>query len=109
MQRMIIVMFTALLAPAQPASGGFQQNAEYSRESRAAMGAHHLCSGLWVVGRVYQRTPEDVLAQDIAPFPAFGWEASFKYTIDAKRRRVTVSGPGIPPRTAQYNGDQGCS
>ena len=109
MQRIIIVMAAALLALAQPTSGGLQQNADYSRESRAAMGAHHLCSGLWVVGRVYQRTPEDVLAQDIAPFPAFGWEASFKYTIDAKRRRVTVSGPGIPSRTAQYNGDQGCS
>jgi CubicO group peptidase (beta-lactamase class C family) len=102
-------MLAALLALAQPASGGFQQNADYSRESRAAMGAHHLCSGLWVVGRVYQRTAEEVLAQDIAPFAAFGWEESFKYTIDAKRRRVTVSGPGIPPRTAQYNGDQGCS
>lgn len=109
MQRIIIVMFTALLALAQPTSGSFQQNADYSRESRAAMGAHHLCSGLWVVGRVYPRAPEEVLAQDIAPFAAFGWEESFKYTIDAKRRRVTVSGPGIPPRTAQFNGDQGCS
>lgn len=109
MQRMIIVMLAALLALAQPASGSLQQNADYSRESRAAMGAHHLCSGLWVVGRVYQRSPEDVLAQDIAPFAAFGWEESFKYTIDAKRRRVTASGPGIPPRVAQYNGDQGCS
>jgi CubicO group peptidase (beta-lactamase class C family) len=106
---MIIVMLAALLALAQPASGSLQQNADYSRESRAAMGAHHLCSGLWVVGRVYQRSPEDVLAQDIAPFAAFGWEESFKYTIDAKRRRVTASGPGIPPRVAQYNGDQGCS
>jgi hypothetical protein len=64
---------------------------------------------LWVVGRVYKRTPEDVLAQDIAPFQAFGWEESFKYKIDEQRRHVTVSGPGIPPRTAQYNGDQGCS
>jgi CubicO group peptidase (beta-lactamase class C family) len=108
-QRIFIVMAAALLALAHPTSGSFQQNADYSRESRAAMGAHHLCSGLWVVGRVYQRTAEDVLAQDIAPFQAFGWEESFKYTIDAKRRRVTVSGPGIPPRAAQYNGDQGCS
>jgi CubicO group peptidase (beta-lactamase class C family) len=106
---MIIVMLAALLALTPPTSGSVQQNADYSRESRAAMGAHHLCSGLWVVGRVYQRTPEDVLAQDIAPFQAFGWEESFKYNVDAKRRRVTVSGPGIPPRAAQYNGDQGCS
>jgi CubicO group peptidase (beta-lactamase class C family) len=109
MRRMIIMTLAALLVLAQPSPVSLQQNADYSRESRAAIGAHHLCSGLWVVGRVYKRTPEEVLAQDIAPFQAFGWEESFKYTIDSKRRRVTVSGPGVPPRTAQYNGDQGCS
>jgi len=109
MRRMIIVTLAALLVLAQPSPVSLQQDADYSRESRAAIGAHHLCSGLWVVGRGYKRTPEEVLAQDIAPFQAFGWEESFKYTIDSKRRRVTVSGPGVPPRTAQYNGDQGCS
>ncbi len=81
----------------------------YSRASRAAMAAHHLCAGLWVVGRSYQRTPEEVLAQDIAHFRVFGWEADFKYDVDADRRTVTVSGPGIPPRTAKYTGDQGCT
>lgn len=50
-----------------------------------------------------------MLAQDIAPFQTFGWEKNFKYDVDTKRRRVTVSVPGIPPRTAQYNGDQGCA
>jgi len=106
---MIIVTLTASFVFAQPAPVSLQQDADYSRESRAAIGAHHLCSGLWVVGRVYKRAPEEVLAQDIAPFQAFGWEKSFKYAIDEKRRRVTVSGAGIPSRTAQYNGDQGCS
>ncbi len=109
MQRMIILTLTALLALVRPEPGSLRQDTDYSRESRAAIGAHHLCSGLWVVGRVYKRTPEEVLAQDIAPFQAFGWEESFKYEIDARRRRVTVSGPGVPPRAAQYNGDQGCS
>jgi CubicO group peptidase (beta-lactamase class C family) len=109
MRRMIIVTFAVLLALARPSPVSPQQDADYSRESRAAIGAHHLCSGLWVVGRVYKRKPEVVLAQDIAPFQAFGWEESFKYVIDEQRRRVTVSAPGIPPRTAQYNGDQGCS
>src|SRR5262245_46535438 len=109
MRRMIIVTLMALFVFAQPAPASLQQDADYSRESRAAIGAHHLCSGLWVVGRVYKRAPEEVLAQDIAPFQAFGWEKDFKYTIDEKRRRVTVSGPGVPPRTAQFNGDQGCS
>jgi CubicO group peptidase (beta-lactamase class C family) len=85
------------------------QDSDYGLESRAAIGAHHLCAGLWVVGRDYQRTAEEVLAQDIAPFEIFSWDARFKYEIDSKRRRVTVSGPGIPSRSAQYNGDQGCS
>src|SRR5262245_19107610 len=109
MRRMIIVTFAALIALARPSPVSLQQDADYSRESRAAIGAHHLCYGLWVVGRVYKRAPEEVLAQDIAPFQVFGWDASFKYAIDERRRRVTVSAPGASPRTAQYNGDQGCS
>lgn len=120
MKRIALVMLFMLLAlpaaeirpapkPVATAPAPIQQDADYSRESRAAIGAHHLCSGLWVVGRVYKRTPIEVLAQDIAPFRAFGWEATFKYEVDAARHRVTVSGPGIPSRTAQYNGDQGCS
>jgi CubicO group peptidase (beta-lactamase class C family) len=81
----------------------------YSLESRAAIGAHHLCSGLWVVGSVYRRSAEDVLAQDIAPFKDFSWDKSFTYKVDTERRTVTVSGPGFAARTAAYNGDQGCS
>jgi CubicO group peptidase (beta-lactamase class C family) len=80
---------------------------DYSLESRAAMIAHHLASGLWVVGRNHQRTPEEVLAQDIARFPTFGWQDDFEYEIDWQRRRVTVRAPGVAPRTAVYNGDQG--
>ena len=76
-------------------------------EFRAAIGAHHLCSGLWVVGRDYQRTPEEVVAQDIAPFPFFGWESDFTYDVDEDRRIVTVTAPGAPPRSAKYTGDQG--
>lgn len=81
----------------------------YSLESRAAIGAHHLCSGLWVVGSVYGRSAEEVLAQDIAPFKDFSWDKSFTYKVDTERRTVTVSGPGFAARTAAYNGDQGCS
>lgn len=84
-------------------------DASYSLESRAAIGAHHLCSGLWVVGSVYKRTPEEVLAQDIAPFKDFSWDPSFKYSVDATRRAVTVSGPDFPARTAIFDDDQGCS
>ena len=81
--------------------------ARESREFRAAMAAHHICSGLWVVGRSYKRTPEEVVAQDVAPFKCFGWEPDFQYQVDHRRRMVTVTAPGTPPRTAKYNGDQG--
>jgi CubicO group peptidase (beta-lactamase class C family) len=112
MNRVVIVtliVLSGLLVGGRPEPPGLRQEADYNRESRAAMSAHHLCSGLWVVGRVYKRTAEEVLAQDIAPFPAFGWEESFKYEVDSKRRRVSVIAPGSPLRTAQYNGGQGCS
>lgn len=81
----------------------------YSREGRAAMGAHHLCAGLWVVGRDFRRTPEEVLAQDVARFEPFGWEGDFSYHVDEERRAVTVSARGIDARTARYHGDQGCT
>lgn len=76
-------------------------------EFRAAICAHHLSSGLRVVGRNYQRTPEEVVAQDIAPFRYFGWAPDFKYQVDEQRRLVTVTAPGAPPRSARYTGDQG--
>jgi hypothetical protein len=81
----------------------------YSLESRAAIGAHHLCSGLWVVGRVTPRSAKDILAQDIAPFKDFSWDSRFTFRVDAARHAVTVSGPGIVSRTSVFSGDQGCA
>ena len=96
-----------LAAEASPGHKSADQDTKESREFRAAMAAHHICSGLWVVGRSYKRTPEEVVAQDIAPFEVFGWEPDFEYRVDHERRMVTVTAPGAPPRTAKYNGDQG--
>src|SRR5262245_1043777 len=81
----------------------------YSLESRAAIGAHHICAGLWVVGGVYKRSAEEIVAQDIAPFKDFSWDKSFQYRVDNQSHTVTVSGPGTPPRTAKFNNDQGCA
>src|SRR5207248_8020611 len=98
------------LAAQRPASqAAAPDDPSYSLESRAAIGAHHICSGLWVVGSVYTRTPEEIVAQDIAPFKDFSWEKSFAYTVDTEQRTVTVRSPGQPPRSAKFNGDQGCS
>lgn len=107
-----LVAASGLLAqsPSTKNSGGASTDeAQYSLESRAAIGAHHICSGLWVVGSVYQRTPEQIVAQDIAPFKDFSWDKSFEYKVDRETKTVTVSSPGLPPRTAKFNGDQGCS
>ena len=81
----------------------------YSVESRTAAGAHYICAGLWVVGRVYERTPEHIVADDVARFPTWGWEDTFEYNVDWERHRVRVRSPSTPPRTAVYNGDQGCT
>src|SRR6185436_5743698 len=106
----VVVLVLALLTMAlgQPQTPPLQ-DANYSLESRAAIGAHQLCSGLWVVGRVYKRTAEEILAQDIVPFRMYGWDPGFKYSVDSANRSVTVSAAGIPARTAKFNGDQGCS
>jgi CubicO group peptidase (beta-lactamase class C family) len=106
----IITAFVAglvLVAPVWSQQRSAEQVANQSREFRAAMAAHHICSGLWVVGRSFQRTPEEVVAQDVAPFKFFGWEPDFTYQVDQERQTVTVTAPGAAPRTAKYNGDQG--
>ena len=79
------------------------------REYAAAFGAHHLCAGIFVVGRDYQRSPGAVLAQDVVPFPHFQWQSDFQYTVDQTTGLVTVQGEGIPARSARYTGDQGCT
>jgi CubicO group peptidase (beta-lactamase class C family) len=73
------------------------------------MAAHHLCSGSFVVGRDYRRSPQEVLEQDIARFPVFEWQSDFEYEVDETAKTAIVSAPGVEPRTARYNGDQGCS
>lgn len=102
-----LVAVLIFVTPSRAQERSPEQVARESREFRAAMAAHHICSGLWVVGRSTRRTPEEVLAQDVAPFPFFGWEPEFTYEVDDERRTVTVTAPGAPSRTAKYNGDQG--
>jgi hypothetical protein len=71
-------------------------DAAYSLEARAAINAHNLCAGLWVVGRSYRRSAEEVLAQDIEPFANFAWDKAFRYVVDNEHKTVTVRAPGIP-------------
>ncbi len=79
------------------------------RDHIAAMAAHHLCSGTFVVGRDYQRLPSRVLEEDIKPFRNFAWPDDFEWTVDLDAKRAKVWGPAVAKRTAEYNGDQGCT
>jgi CubicO group peptidase (beta-lactamase class C family) len=106
MKRPLLTIALLVLAAVVPAAA---QDANYGLESRAAIGAHHICSGLWVVGRVTKRSADEIVAEDIAPFRDFSWDKSFSFTVDESKRTVTVRGPGIPARMAKFNGDQGCS
>ncbi len=60
------------------------------REHAAALGAHHICSGVFVVGRDYQRSPAEVLAQDLARFRPFLWQEGFAYTVDRDAQVVII-------------------
>ncbi len=61
------------------------------REHAAALGAHHICSGVFVVGRDYRRPPDEVLARDLARFRPFLWQEDFAYTVDRDADVVTVT------------------
>ena len=93
---------------AQPAAERQVRDELRALEFAAAMSAHHLCAGLWVVGRDYQRSPDQIIAEDMAPFPNLGWQDSFEYQVNQDRRTTTVSAPHAVPRSARYTGDQGC-
>lgn len=75
----------------------------------AAMAAHHLCAGTFVVGRDLTRDATRVLAEDIARFPNFNWQDEFEYSVDYSTRTASVWGGGAEKRSAEYNGDQGCT
>ncbi len=93
---------------AQPAAERQVRDGSRALEFAAAMSAHHLCAGLWVVGRDYQRSADQIIAEDMAPFPNLGWQDSFEYQVNQDRRTTTVSAPHAVPRSARYTGDQGC-
>ncbi|MDX1393298.1 MAG: serine hydrolase [Gemmatimonadota bacterium] len=75
----------------------------------AGMAAHHLCAGVFVVGRDHQRDASRVLAEDIARFDVFNWQDGFEYAVDYDTRTASVWGAGAERQSAEYNDDQGCT
>jgi len=79
------------------------------RTHTAGMAAHHLCAGVFVVGRDYRRDPDRVVAEDISRFDVFNWQDDFAYSVDSDTHVASVWGEGIEPQRAVYDGDQGCT
>ncbi len=107
MPRSVTILVAGLLAgcgelPEDP------PGADRFRRYAAGIAAHHLCAGVYVVGRVTDRSPETVLAEDIMPFPAFAWQDDFEWRVDSGAQSATVWAADVNPRTAKYHDDQGC-
>ena len=105
-----VAFFVPGCAPESDARGETAVEDEaHIRGHVAGMSAHHLCAGVFVVGRDYERSVEEVVAQDIRPFDRFDWQDDFEYAVDFETRTASVSGDGVPTQYAEYNGDQGCT
>ncbi len=79
------------------------------RTNIAGMAAHHLCAGVFVVGRDYERDADRVVEEDIRRFEVFDWQDDFAYAVDYESATASVWGDGIAKQSAEYNGDQGCT
>lgn len=68
--------------------------------------AKYLCSGIFVAGR----ERDDVLENDMRPTGILtGLGDDLTIDVDRTRRRVTVTAPNGPARTAVYHAGQGCT
>lgn len=79
-----------------------------TRSAMLARNAKQLCSVIFVVGR----SPEEAMSiGDVIRWEllaGFAWK-SIDTRVDLKRKRVTLGSYPAPPRTAVFNGRQGCS
>lgn len=80
-----------------------------SPNHQLAMASHHLCAGVFVVGRDLKRSAETVIDNDVRRFPVFQWGDDFEYEVDPRKKLARVWVEGGPSWTAVYNGDQGCT
>ena len=110
-QRFVTIIIVMCLGAGINAAEVNQTRTIEAKGNIAGMAAHHLCSGLHVVGRDNKRSAERILAEDVAPFNLrFAWDDSFEFTVDRQDRSVAVSAPGVElARRARYHGDQGCT
>ena len=97
--------------------GGGSQPAEGRRTTGASgstppgSGRTTSAPGCSSSGRVTERSPETVLADDIVPFDDWAWQDDFEWEVDmeAQERHRLGGRRGAAIGTAKYHGDQGCT
>lgn len=99
----LVVVFLVIGLAREP--GALEAQEDRPLEWTAALNAKILCSGVFIQGR----EPERHLREDLARFSHFGWRSDFEYRVDRGAGSVTVTPPDTRPRTARYNGTQGCT
>jgi CubicO group peptidase (beta-lactamase class C family) len=105
---LIATSLSALLACAPCAAQG-ENDGSVNRERAANLVALYtklLCSGVFVIGRDADEFIRNDLQQAGPGIP--GWD-QISVSIDRTRKSVTLTMAGVPPRTAVFNGDQGCT
>jgi CubicO group peptidase (beta-lactamase class C family) len=104
--------FTGSLAPANVVQAQrIEDSDDFAQQLSFALVRHarHLCAVIHVVGR----TPEEAMSiGDITRWSRlvdwWDWD-KVDINLDTNRKRVTLTRPPAPPRSAVFNGDQGCS
>lgn len=96
-----------LAVPAVPAVA--QERDVIETSAMLARNAKQLCSVIFVVGRTPQEAMSigDVIRWELLA-DDWSWR-SVDTRVDLERKRVTLGKYPAPPRTAVFNGDQGCS
>ncbi len=105
----VLVVAACVTGCREPQTVAEDDGAAHERSHIAGMAAHHICSGVFVVGRDYERSVEEVVAQDIRRFELFNWQDDFEYAVNFETGTASVSGEDFGTRSAEYNGDQGCT
>jgi CubicO group peptidase (beta-lactamase class C family) len=106
-----LVLASLVLIPRPAAAQLNEDREDFPQQLSMALvrNAKQLCSVLWVVGRA----PEQAMTiGDVTRWEGLNaWWRWYKIDVrvDQERKRVTLYRYPAPPRTAVYNGSQGCS
>lgn len=100
------LVIAAMMMCAAVAPPSTEQLARQRTANLLALSAKLLCSGVFVVGRDPGEFIQDNL--QLPGPPIVNWD-DVDVSIDREHKAVTLTLDGFEPRTAVFNGDQGCT